>query len=78
MHSRLHQQELQDGLGDLVALSALPRLLAEDEPGALAEHLAAILLKTLRLDLAYACVRDHSGGVHEATVTDSLIEDVLS
>ncbi|MDF2457636.1 MAG: hypothetical protein K0S79_52 [Nitrospira sp.] len=67
MHSRAHEQELQYGLCDLVALSAFPGLLADDEPAKLAKHLAELLLSTLRLDLAYACVRDQSGGVHEAT-----------
>jgi hypothetical protein len=66
------EQDLHSWLSDLVALSALPGLLANDEPSALAGHLAEILLSSLNLNLAYACVRDELGGAWEATRTHGL------
>jgi hypothetical protein len=69
------RREIHERLSAFVALSVLPGLLAADEPGALADHLGDVILSTLHLDLAYACVRDTAGGVYEATRTVPLPAD---
>src|SRR5689334_6135042 len=45
---------------DLVALSALPAVWAGYQPRQVAEGLADVLLSTLRLDLVYLRLRDHT------------------
>src|SRR2546422_8903366 len=47
---------------DLVALSALPAVWAGYQPRQVAEGLADVLLKTLRLDLVYIRLRGQTGG----------------
>src|SRR4051812_22577989 len=58
--STIDVQKLRRGLGDLAALSALPVIWTESDPGRIAESLADALLHMLHLELVYILVRDRA------------------
>src|SRR4051812_2779163 len=58
--STIDVQKLRRGLGDLAALSALPVIWTESDPGRIAESLADALLHMLHLELVYVLVRDRA------------------
>jgi hypothetical protein len=55
-------RSLRRTMRDLVALSALPAVWAGYQPRQVAEGLADVLLKTLRLDLVYLRLRGQTAG----------------
>src|SRR4051794_40008139 len=70
---------------DLVALSALPAIWAGQQPRQIAEGLADVLVKTLRLDLVYLRMRGQGDGQEievccsaEAATTTEQAEHVRS
>jgi signal transduction histidine kinase len=61
--------ELRRALRELVAISMLPAVWAGKQPADLADSAAAVILRTLRLDLVYLQLRAPTTGVLEVAAT---------